>query len=147
MQAFGASNTFSNRLKILVSKYASALLGKIPSRNAGSNQHSETYYTMKQWFNWNLNKNFVGDDGFDYLQKMSSIKVPILSFCAERDTFIAPKKGCEQFLNAFENDENKLIFLSKENGNLENYNHSRMIKSQNSKKEIWPIVENWILKK
>lgn len=64
-----------------------------------------------------------------------------------QDDFIAPKKGCEKFLNAFQNKENKLLFYSKENGNLENYNHSRILKSQSSKEEIWPIVENWITNK
>ena len=147
VQAFGAATTFNSRLKILGSKYLAAVLGKIPSRNAGSNEHSESYYTMKQWFNWNLNKNFVGENNFDYLQKMNTIKIPILSICAAGDNFIAPKIGCELFLNAFKNDENKLLYVSKENGNLENYNHGRMIKSQNSKKEIWPIVEDWILNK
>lgn len=75
---------------------------------------------------------------------MSQINIPILSICAKGDNFIAPKEGCEKFLKAFKNDKNRLIFYSKENGNLEDYNHSRILKSKSSKKEIWPIVENWI---
>jgi poly(3-hydroxyalkanoate) synthetase len=75
---------------------------------------------------------------------MKKINVPILSICAKGDNFIAPKEGCEKFLKAFKNKKNKLLFYSKENGNLENYNHSRILKSKSSKKEIWPMVVNWI---
>jgi predicted alpha/beta hydrolase len=146
-QAFGAGEKLSSQIKIWIGKYLTALLGKVPSKSARSTEHGESYYMMKQWFDWNLNKNFIGDNGFDYLKKMNSIKVPILSICAKGDDFIAPKVGCEKFLNAFENKENKLLFYSKENGSLENYTHSRIIKSQNSKKEIWPIVANWISEK
>ena len=99
---------------------------------------------MKQWFNWNLNKNFIGENGFNYLDKMNEIKVPILSICAKGDHFIAPKVGCEKFLNAFEHNTNKLLYISIENGNLEDYNHSRILKSKNSKKELYPKVEQWI---
>lgn len=144
VQVFGAAMDLNNKIKILFSKYVSLLLGKVPAKNAGSNQHNESYYIMKQWFNWNLNKNFINENGFDYLQKMNTIKIPILSICAKGDRFIAPKIGCEKFLNAFENDQNKLLYCSKENGNLEDYNHSRIIKSQNAKKELWPIAYNWI---
>jgi len=144
VQAFGAGGEFSSRMKILSSKYLTALLGKVPSKTAGSTEHSESYYTMKQWFDWNLNKNFIGENDFDYMIRMNEVNVPILSICAKGDNFIAPKKGCEEFIKAFNNDANKLLFLSKENGNLEDYDHSRILKSQNSKKELWPIVAEWI---
>ena len=147
VQVFGAGMELSNRIKIISSKYLSALLGKIPSKTVGSTEHSESYYTMKQWFDWNLNKNFIGENGFDYLKRMNRINIPILSICAKGDNFIAPIEGCKKFIKAFENEKNKLLFYSKENGNLENYNHSRILKSQSSKKEIWPIVENWIVNK
>ncbi|TXD51811.1 MULTISPECIES: alpha/beta hydrolase [unclassified Polaribacter] len=144
-QAFAAGEKFSSRIKIIASKYLTALLGKAPAKTVGSTEHSERYYTMKQWYNWNLKKNFIGENNFDYLKKMNTVTVPIISICAKGDTFIAPKEACEKFLNAFKNKKNKLLFYSQENGNLENYNHSRILKSQNSKKEIWPTVENWIV--
>lgn len=147
VQAFGAGTKLKGKTRILVGKYFAALLGKVPAKSAGSTENSETYYTLKQWFDWNLNHDFKGEDGFDYLEKMPSIDIPILSICAKGDNFIAPKKGCEEFLNAFKNDENKLYFCSKENGNLEDYNHSRIILSRNSVKELAPLVIGWINEK
>ncbi|AUC77787.1 alpha/beta hydrolase [Olleya sp. Bg11-27] len=146
VQAFGAAERLNSKIKILLSKYAAAILGKVPSKNAGSTEHSEPYYIMKQWFDWNLKQNFIGDNGFDYLKRMDKIKIPILSICAKGDNFIAPKEGCKKFLNAFKNKHNKFIFYSKEAGHLENYTHSRIIKSRNSKQEIWSIVDRWITK-
>jgi predicted alpha/beta hydrolase len=136
MQAFGAATNLNNQIKTLAGKYLTALLGKVPSKGAGSTENGETYYTMKQWFDWNLNQNFVG--------KMNTIRIPILSICAKGDKFIAPKIGCEKFLEAFKNGRNELLFCSKENGYIEDYDHGRILKSPNSKKEIWPIVENWV---
>jgi predicted alpha/beta hydrolase len=144
VQAFGAGIKIGSRFKIFVGKYLSALVGEVPAKVVGSTEHSEGYYMMKQWFDWNLKRNFKGRDGFDYKSRMHEIHIPILSICAEGDSFIAPKTGCEKFLNAFENDQTRLVYLSEKNGNLENYNHSRILKSQNSKKEVWPLVAEWI---
>ena len=147
VQAFGAGRKIENRAKLLFGKYITALLGKVPSKSAGSIEDSESYYTIKQWFDWNLNNNFIGENNFDYLEKMQTIKVPILSICSKGDNFVAPRKGCEDYLNAFKNDENILYYCSLENGSLEDYNHSRIILSRNSEKELYPIVLNWIAKK
>ncbi|TXD84287.1 alpha/beta hydrolase [Subsaximicrobium wynnwilliamsii] len=144
VQAFGAGSKLKNRMKIFAGKYVSAMLGKVPSKPAGSIENSESYHTLKQWFDWNLKKNFVGEDGFDYREKMKSIQIPILSICAKGDHFIAPKEGCQQYLEAFENPQNKLIYFALENGNLEDYSHSRIILSRNSEKEIYPVVLKWI---
>ncbi|CAM1366392.1 Alpha/beta hydrolase (fragment) [Tenacibaculum xiamenense] len=143
-QAFGAGTRFSNKIKIFFGKYITMLLGKVPANKVGSTEHDESYYTMKQWFDWNLKGNFIGNNGFNYMEKMPMINVPILSICAKGDTFIAPKIGCEKFINAFRNESNQLWYLSKEKGNLENYDHSRILKSQNAKKEVWPKVVKWI---
>ena len=87
------------------------LTGGIPARKTGS-PHDEDYFMMKQWFDWNLSKKFVGKNDFDYQPQMPKITIPILSIAAKGDTFIAPKAGCEQFLNAFKNPKNKLLFCS-----------------------------------
>lgn len=70
VKAFGARTEFNNRMKSFVSKYLTALLGVVSAKTTGSTEHSESYYTMRQWFNWNLKKNFIGENGFDYLREM-----------------------------------------------------------------------------
>ena len=86
-------------------------------------------------------------NGIDYEKEMSKIKIPILSICAKGDNLIAPKIGCEMFLDAFQNPKNKLLFCSIENGFKEDYNHSRVLQSRNSRAEIWPLVADWLEEK
>ena len=143
-QSFGAINSKKKYLKILASKYVSYLLGYVPGKKIGLGEHNEKYFTMKQWFNWNLKKEFKGKSGFDYLKNMRLITTPVLSICAEGDKFIAPKTGCEKFIRSFNNENNKLIVCSIKNGFEEDYNHSRTILSRNASKEIWKIALNWI---
>ncbi len=144
VQAFGAGTKFENKAKLRLGKYLAAMLGRIPAKIAGSVENSESYYTIKQWFNWNLNNNFIGENDINYLEKMQTIKIPIYSICCRGDKLLAPKKGCEQYLNAFKNNENRLYFCSTDTGSLEDYNHSRVILSQNAKRELYPLVLKWI---
>jgi len=142
-QAFGAANSFFNYLKIFFGKYVTALLGKTLASKAGR-PHDESYYMMKQWFDWNLNKNFLGENDMDYMIHLPKVTTPILSICGKGDTLVAPESGCEDLLNAFKNPKNKLLFCSKANGFKEDYNHSRLILSRSAEAEIWPRVLEWI---
>lgn len=142
-QTTGAGETWINRLRIYFGQRISYVLGYVPARKTGSPEN-EGYYYMKQWFDWNLSKRFSGEDDIDYYAHMNKIKIPTLSICGIGDTFIAPPSGCQQFLDAFENSQNKFLLCSKENGYLEDYNHSRILQSRNSSKEIWPQVLKWI---
>jgi len=145
-QAFGAAYNFKNYTKTLIGKYVSALLGYSPAKLFGR-PHNEDHFFMKQWYDWNLTKKFIGMNGVDYEKKFKKINIPILSICGKGDDFIAPKEGCKMFLNAFQNPKNKLLFCSIENGFKEDYNHSRLLQSRNSRAEIWPLVQDWLEEK
>ncbi len=145
-QAFGAGISYINYSKIYLSKIVCKILGYIPARKLGGGGEDESYYFMKQWFNWNLSGEFKGESGIDYQEKLKNIRVPILSIYGKGDTFIAPPKGCELFLAAFKNSINQSLYCSKENGFAEDYNHGRILHSRNASKEIYPIVLQWIEK-
>jgi len=142
-QAFGAATSNYNYLKLLGAKLVSKLIGSIPATKFGG-EESESYFFMKQWLDWNINKNFKGEEGFDYRDKMPTIRIPILSICGAGDNFIAPPSGCESFLSSFENENNQMLYCSKENGYSEDYNHSRLLHSRNSAREIYPSVLKWL---
>lgn len=144
-QAFGAANRSSNYLKILFGKYLGILLGTFHGRKMGR-AHDESYYTMKQWYEWNLERKFLGEDGRDYRAAMSSIEIPVFSIAAKGDTLIAPAEGCKLFLDAFQNPANRFWLLSQEAGNLEDYDHGRIMHSSSASKEIWPEVLGWMEK-
>lgn len=142
-QAFGTAHTKWNYIKLLMGKYLSKLYGSIPATLIGG-EENEPYFMMKQWFDWNLKKQFIGDDGIDYRAKMSIVKTPVLSIYGAGDKFIAPPEGCELFILSFNNELNKTLFCSKSTGFSEDYNHSRLIYSRSARNEIYPDVLDWI---
>lgn len=157
-QAYGAVLNPTSYTKIALLKNMTRLLGYVPAKRFKLGPINESYHTMSQWYHWNLGKHFKsslakhnsdyrkssGDKGFDYRQLMPSITIPIYAISAKGDHFIAPSSGCQLFLNDFNNSANVFREFSKANGNLEDYNHSRVILSGNASKEIWPTIAAWI---
>ncbi len=143
-QAFGAAHSIQNRIKILIGKFIGKSLGYIPGKIVGS-EENESYYLMKQWFDWNLKEVFTGEHEFDYRKEMVKISTPIFSIFGSGDKFIAPPEGCVKFMNGFKNSLNKTLCCSKENGYSENYTHSRILHSRNASVEIYPKVLAWLI--
>lgn len=142
-QSFGAGYSIGNRLKLSIGKSISKLIGFVPAKILGR-PHNEDYYFMKQWFDWNLSKEFISETGRDYALEMPKIQIPILSICGSGDKFVAPMIGCKEYLLKFENPKNKLLHCGKETGFIEDYSHSRLIYSRSAEKEIYPEVLKWI---
>lgn len=157
-QAYGAVLNPTSYTKIALLKNMTCLLGYVPAKRFKLGPINESYHTMSQWYHWNLGKHFKsslakhnsdyrkssGDKGFDYRQLMPSITIPIYAISAKGDRFIAPPSGCKLFLEDFNNSANVFREFSKANGNLEDYNHSRVILSGNAAKEVWPTIAAWI---
>ena len=158
-QAYGAVLDPQSYAKITLLKTLTRLLGYVPAKRFKLGSVNESYHTMRQWYNWNLGKNFQSslakhnsdykksrDMGFDYRQQMPSITTPIYAISAKGDHFIAPPSGCQLFLEDFDNPTNVFCEFAIANGHLEDYNHSRIILSRNAAKEVWPTIAAWIEK-
>jgi len=143
-QSFGAVTSVKAYFKISLSKFFTYILGYVPAKKIGLGIHNEGYVIMKQWCNWNLKKEFIGRTNINYHNLMKLIRIPILSICAKGDNFIAPPKGCEEFFNEFNNENNKFVVCSKSNGFKENYNHGSIFLSRNAAEEVWGISLKWI---
>lgn len=154
-QAYGAVRNPQSYTKIALLKTMTRLLGYVPAKRFKLGTINESYHTMSQWFNWNLKQNFKSSlpknhsnykKNVDYRQQMPAITTPIYAISAKGDTFIAPPSGCQLFLNDFNNSANNFREFAIENGDLENYSHSRVILSGNAAKEVWPTIAAWIAK-
>lgn len=159
-QAYGAVLNPTSYTKIALLKNMTRLLGYVPAKRFKLGPINESYHTMSQWYHWNLGKHFKsslakhnsdykkssGDKGFDYRQLMPSITIPIYAISAKGDHFIAPPSGCKLFLEDFNNSANIFREFAIENGDLEDYNHSRIILSGKAAKEVWPTIAAWIEK-
>lgn len=160
-QAFGAIINRKNHNKIVAAKLFTRLFGYIPAKKLKMGPINESYYTMMQWFDWNLHKNFKSsvahqdaiyqknphlryDESFDYRQYMPKITTPIYAISAKGDDFISPTDGCRSFFEAFDNSDNVFREYSVSHGDLDDYTHSRIMISRNAAKEVWPTVAAWI---
>ena len=149
-QVFAAALTPKRYGKVLMAKTMTKAIGYLPAKRLKLGPFNESYATMKQWFDWNLNKNFCSSyftahqQPFDYRTQMTTINIPIYSIAAAGDTDIAPPQGCQLFLQAFGNPDNQFREFALSKGNLEDYNHSRIMMSRNAATEVWPSVLQWI---
>jgi predicted alpha/beta hydrolase len=143
-QGFGAITSTKSFLKILMGKWAAKLVGFIPGPLNGLGPHNETYHFMRPWFQWNLKRRFIGADDFDYGKRLPQINYPILSLAGTGDHFIAPEQGCHEFLEAFQNPDNRLQLCGISEGFSEDYDHARVFLSSTAAQEIWPLAQDWI---
>lgn len=154
-QAYGAVTNPNSYFKIFSLKAITRVLGYVPAKRFKLGSINESYHMMSQWFNWNLQQNFKSSlpknhnnymKNFDYRPHMAKITTPIYAISAKGDNVIAPSRGCEIFLNDFNNPTNDFREFAVDNSDLEDYNHSRLILSGNAAKEVWPTIAAWIEK-
>lgn len=143
-QAFGAAVTPMRRIKLRAFSAMSRLLGRVPGALLGIGPQDESFFTMKQWFDWNIRGTFMGQDGIDYRSAMKDITLPTLFLSAEGDRYIAPKAGCGDFFNAFSPSDKYWVHCSRDRGFREDYSHSRLILSRAAAAEIWPLTVHWL---
>lgn len=121
-----------------------ATVDVIPRRQFGVGSEPESARLMRQWCRWNLERSFVGPDGFDYVPALGQVQIPLLSMVAAGDTFVAPQAGCEAFTNCFGSTDRKIVVCGREQGFLEDYDHGRILASSAAARDVWPFVAKWI---
>ena len=142
-QSYAAVQGPISRFKIWLGKIMMLARGKSDGKFTGS-PHDEKVPLMGQWFQWNLNRVFTGENGLDFIPLMNDIKNPVLLLAGEGDTFIAPYKACKSFYDNLGGGENKIIHCGTSTGYLENYTHGRIVLSSSARKEIYPMIGDWI---
>lgn len=142
-QASGAGKTLIGKLRILALSISLFLFNKIPSRFLQLGPEDETKGFMPQWCRWNWSGNWSGKDSFNYMEAMKKITIPALCISGSND-IVAPPEGCNELFRNLSSSNKKYLVCSQETGFSENYNHARLIASQNSRKEIWPIILDFI---
>ncbi|HET7838065.1 MAG TPA: alpha/beta fold hydrolase [Variovorax sp.] len=143
-QACHAAVSSWQHLRLRCLKTASRLAGNLPGKRLGIGVQDESYFMMRQWFDWNLQRRFSGHDGFDYLAHMPRVAAPVLAVFGGRDPLIAPPQACRSYLAAFRNDANLAMHCAVSNGFSQDYDHARVLHSSAAKSEIWPATRTWL---
>lgn len=142
-QTVGAGKTIIGKLITRVVPVIDTILGKVPGPLAGLGPEDEVSGFLTQWSRWNRTGRWVGTDGFDYHRAMGKIHIPAFFIAGSKDR-IAPPDGCHTLVNSLGSIKKSFVLCSKENGYQEDYTHPRLIASQNAKKEIWPMILEFI---
>ncbi|MCP1623266.1 alpha/beta fold hydrolase [Pseudomonas nitroreducens] len=117
-----------------------------PSRAKSVGPEAESARLMRQWCQWNFRRRFDSLEGFDYLQGLRGVELPVLGVAGSGDTFIAPLAGCEALVRAFGGTQANLELFGLATGAREDYSHNRLLLSRNASLEIWPRIAQWLAK-
>lgn len=142
-QTTGAGRTWIGRLTTRILPVVIQMLGKVPGPLFGLGPEDEISGFLKQWCQWNRSGKWIGKDGFNYDKAMGNIHIPTVLIAGGND-LIAPPNGCQQMFQSLGSTKKKYVLCSKATGYMEDYNHPRLIASQNAKVEVWPIVLKFI---
>lgn len=115
-----------------------------PQRRKRIGPEAESARLMRQWCEWNLRGRFHGQDGFDYLQGLAGLRLPVLGLAGSGDRFIAPAVGCAALVQAFADGDTSFRLCGTASGFREDYSHNRLVLSRNASLELWPLIADWM---
>ena len=142
-QTTGAGKTIEQKFNIALALLMIKLFGYMPGPLFGLGPENERMGFMPQWCHWNKTGEWLGKDNFGYMQAIQKISIPVLMIAGERDK-IAPPDGCRKMFAALGSKRKEFQLFSKKGGFAEDYNHPRLMASQNARQEIWPRILNFI---
>ena len=143
-QATGAAASFDHRMAILAIDWFLRWRRTAPGHYLGIGPEAESAPLMRQWCHWNLTATFCGLDGFDYMEALAGLNLPVLGLAGVGDRFIAPADGCRALVSAYGGADTSFRLCGTSQGFLEDYTHNRLVLSRNAKLEIWPVISSWL---
>lgn len=137
-QTSGAAAGWWPTARLWLTRAACAGLGRLPGWLLGLGPQDESRHMLQPWFDWNLNRHFIGRDGLDYRRAMSGLGFPVLALAAEGDRLIAPPAGCHDFWRGFGGPANQFRLSGPRFG------HASLMSSRAARSDIWPVVLGWL---
>lgn len=143
-QATCAAQTLKHRVLISLIDILIKSTRSAPGHLFKIGPEPESSALMRQWCRWNLTQKFSGPDGFDYLQHLREVTVPVLALAGAGDQFIAPLNGCLELAEAFGGQKVQFQQCGRASGYSEDYTHDRLILSKTASVQIWPMISAWL---
>ena len=119
------------------------LLGQTPKALVSVGSEGEPSCLLAQWAVWNLQGQWLGKDGFDYLAGLGSIGIPALMMAGGNDN-IAPVSGCLKVFKALGSEDKSWRVCSTAEGFTKEFTHGQLIRGKAARAEVFPMVEEWI---
>lgn len=104
----------------------------------------ESAALLKQWCQWNLSKQWLSSDGFDYLKHLYLVQIPVLAIAADKDPIIAPSAGCEFLLEQCGSPVKLFISGTIDSGFSKPFSHSELITHPKAVQEVSNHIIQWL---
>ena len=78
------------------------------------------------------------------LPPVARITVPILALAGGGDWAIAPPAPCEDLVEATSSADRTFVACGRAEGFGEDFTHNRLIVSTPARREVWPLIADWI---
>ena len=149
-QACDAGPSLSRRAVLRSFQVMTRILGIVPARVLRLGPENEAAEVMLQWYRWNLQARWQGEEGFDYWQALQQHPtlddLPVLGLAGSGDQFIAPPVACHRLHALLPGSGNVWQECGVSQNFSENFTHSRLISSRAAAREIWPRIAEWLIK-
>ncbi len=86
-----------------------------------------------------------GDSERDWWAGLADVRVPVLAVSAEGD-HQDPSWACRKLLKQFGSVTREFLCLGRKSGFTDDFGHVEMLVSKHAQREVWPLVEHWLLK-
>jgi predicted alpha/beta hydrolase len=131
-----------NQLVPLVAR----LQGFLDAKKFGIGDDSETRQFIKDSIQWIRDKSWRDTrDNFDYYQAASTTNWPSTwHFSAKNDHSLGHTEDVQRFINECQLSDYQHTLLSRENGNLHDYDHINMLTHPLTVKDHFPRLASWL---
>ena len=143
-QATHAATLRKNRIIIQLSSVMTRIMGFAPGKLFKLGPENEFGLVMAQWYRWSLTGQWLGDDGFNYMEALPAITAPALMLSGSDDKFIAPPEGCRALFDQLGSPDKHYQECGLQTGFSEDYTHPRLVSSRSASREIWPLITKWL---
>jgi len=120
--------------------------GYLPAKKFKLGADNDSAGYLKECTKWVLKDNWADlNDNFNYGNKLKTIELPpIWYIAAKNDPALGNPKDVKRFMHESGTKNSKYTILSKENGNLHNYDHISMLTHSDCINDHFPQVAKWL---
>ncbi|MBR9990105.1 MAG: alpha/beta fold hydrolase [Gemmatimonadetes bacterium] len=126
-------------------RLASRRMDTFPARLLGLGPEDELSGVMEQWMEWNIRGRWTGRDGTDYGEAFAALTLPLLFVAGTGDSRFAPPAACRGLYDLVGSKDKLFVEAGTDTGFSRDYGHVALVVSRDARREIWPLLTDWLL--
>jgi len=125
-------------------RFTSRLLGRFPARLVGLGPEDEQPGVMAQWMTWYLRRQWIGEEGLDYVARLAEVPTPVLGISGAGDSVFAPPVACRALVEMLGSGDRSYRLAGRETGFAEDFDHVSIVVGAAAQDQVWPIIIGWL---